>query len=42
MKRMSRELSDTNLRVSEIAVDVLSITVLVLAGIISVAQFAYY
>jgi hypothetical protein len=42
MTHVFRRLPDANPRVSEIAADILSITVLVLAGIISVAQFAYY
>jgi hypothetical protein len=42
MMHASRRQSYANPRVSEIVVEILSVAVLVLAGIISVAQFAYY
>jgi hypothetical protein len=42
MTLASSRISQSQSRVNEIIVDVLSTTVLVLAGIIAVAQFAYY
>jgi hypothetical protein len=42
MMRVSSQMLQPRSRVNEIVADVLSTTVLVLAGIIAVAQFAYY
>jgi len=42
MTHVSSQVSQPRSRVNDIVADVLSTTVLVLAGIIAVAQFAYY
>jgi hypothetical protein len=42
MTHVSSQVSQSRSRVNDIVADVLSTTVLVLAGIIAVAQFAYY
>lgn len=42
MLRVSRQTFEPGSRVNEIVADVLATTVLVLAGIVAVAQFAYY
>ena len=42
MMRVSRQTIPTGLWANEIVADVLSTTVLVLAGIVTVAQFAFY
>ncbi len=42
MTKMFEQSPQPEFRVHEIVVDVLSTTVLVLAGIISIVQFAYY
>ncbi|HWE07034.1 MAG TPA: hypothetical protein VG274_10020 [Rhizomicrobium sp.] len=42
MMHNPNQLAPTGSRVSEVVVEVLSTTVLILAGIIAVAQFAYY
>ena len=42
MTHVCSQVSQSRSRVNEIVADVLSTTVLVLAGIIAVAQFAYY
>jgi hypothetical protein len=42
MTYVSSQVSQSRSRVNDIVADVLSTTVLVLAGIIAVAQFAYY
>ena len=42
MLQVSRQALEPGSRVNEIVADVLSATVLVLAGIVTVAQFAFY
>lgn len=42
MTKISSRGRQSHSRVNEIVVDVLTTTVLVLAGIVAVAQFAYY
>jgi hypothetical protein len=42
MTHVSNQVSQSRSRVNDIVADVLSTAVLVLAGIIAVAQFAYY
>ena len=42
MMQISKHVPQPGFRVNEIVAEVLSTTVLVLAGIIAVAQFAYY
>lgn len=42
MMQVSRQMLDPGSRMNEIVADVLSTAVLVLAGIVAVAQFAYY
>jgi len=42
MTRVSNQAMQSHSRVNEIVADVLSASVLVLAGIIALAQFAYY
>jgi hypothetical protein len=42
MMQVYNEMRQSHSRVNEIVADVLSTTVLVLAGIVAVAQFAYY
>ena len=42
MTQVYKQIMQPRSRVNEIVADVLSTTVIVLAGIIAVAQFAYY
>jgi glycerol uptake facilitator-like aquaporin len=42
MMQVYNEMRQSHSRVNEIVAEVLSTTVLVLAGIVAVAQFAYY
>ena len=42
MTQVSKPMLQSSSRINEIVAEVLSTTVIVLAGIIAVAQFAYY